>query len=127
MTLERQKAVRLIENLIQIQYEVGDIAKADLISTNVQISNIRKEFNTALGEYENSLANLNNFIGLPIEIDAEIYFNAVKNGKTERQALEESAIAPFTTEIKRSEKNIKPVKKSGVEFSADESFTAKEN
>lgn len=53
--------------VVQIQYDVGNVAMADVIETKVQIADSRQEFNTVRGDYENAMATLNNIIGLPID------------------------------------------------------------
>ena len=68
----QQEAINLLnEHLrtVQIQFEVGTVAMADVLATNVQLANSQQAFNTAQGNYENALANLNNIIGLPTETD----------------------------------------------------------
>lgn len=68
----RQEAINLLnEHLrtVQIQFEVGTVAMADVLATNVQLANNRQSLNTAQGNYENALAELNNIIGLPADTD----------------------------------------------------------
>lgn len=66
----RQEAINLLnEHLrtVQIQFEVGTVAMADVLATNVQLANSQQAYNTAQGNYENALATLNNIIGLPAD------------------------------------------------------------
>lgn len=66
----RQEAINLLnEHLrnVQIQFEVGTVALADVLATNVQLANSRQAYNTAQSNYENALATLNNIIGLPAD------------------------------------------------------------
>ncbi len=66
----RQEAINLLnEHLrnVQIQFEVGTVALADVLATNVQLANSQQAYNSAQGNYENALATLNNLIGLPAD------------------------------------------------------------
>lgn len=68
----QQEAINLLnEHLrtVQIQYEVGTVAMSDVLATNVQLANFQQNYNTAQGNYENALAELNNIIGLPADTD----------------------------------------------------------
>ena len=68
----QQEAINLLnEHLrtVQIQYEVGTVAMSDVLATNVQLANSQQAYNTAQGNYENALAELNNIIGLPADTD----------------------------------------------------------
>ena len=68
----QQEAINLLnEHLrtVQIQFEVGTVAMADVLATNVQLANSQQSLNTAQGNYENALAELNNIIGLPADTD----------------------------------------------------------
>ena len=68
----QQEAINLLnEHLrtVQIQFEVGTVAMADVLATNVQLANNQQNLNTAQGNYENALAELNNIIGLPADTD----------------------------------------------------------
>lgn len=68
----RQEAINLLnEHLrtVQIQYEVGTVAMSDVLATNVQLANSRQAYNTAQGNYENALSELNNLMGLPANTD----------------------------------------------------------
>ncbi len=68
----QQEAINLLnEHLrtVQIQYEVGTVAMSDVLATNVQLANSQQAYNTAQGNYENALAELNNIMGLPENTD----------------------------------------------------------
>ena len=52
---------------VQFQYEVGTVAKADVLSTSVQLANYKRNLNSAWGDYESAVAALNNIIGLPVD------------------------------------------------------------
>ena len=71
----RQEALNnLNEHLrvVQIQYDVGNVAMSDVIETKVQIADSRQGLNTARGYYENAVANLNNIIGLPVDTNLAV-------------------------------------------------------
>ena len=71
----RQEALNnLNEHLrvVQIQYDVGNVAMSDVIETKVQIADSRQGLNTARGYYENAVANLNNIIGLPTDTNLAV-------------------------------------------------------
>ena len=61
--------------VIQIQYDVGNVAMSDVIETKVQIADSRQGLNTVRGNYENAVANLNNIIGLPTDIPLAVSDN----------------------------------------------------
>lgn len=68
----QQEAINLLnEHLrtVQIQYEVGTVAMSDVLSTNVQLAISQQAYNTAQGNYENALSELNNIMGLPADTD----------------------------------------------------------
>lgn len=69
MKVRQEELNNLNEHLrvVQIQYDVGNVAMADVIETRVQIADSRQGFNTARGDYENAVATLNNIIGLPTD------------------------------------------------------------
>ena len=64
-----QDAVNLLQehlNNVNLQYEVGTIAKSDVLSSKVQLAARQQSLVTAEGDYLNSMADLNNLIGLPV-------------------------------------------------------------
>ncbi len=64
-----QDAVNLLQehlNNVNFQYEVGTIAKSDVLASKVQLAARQQSLVTAEGDYLNSMADLNNLIGLPI-------------------------------------------------------------
>ena len=68
----QKQAVQLLqEHLrnISVQYEVGTVAKADLLATNVQLANSQQSLNTAQGNYQTAVAQLNNVLGLPVDTE----------------------------------------------------------
>ena len=70
----QQEAVRLLEEHlrnVEIQYEVGVVAKSDMLATNVQLANVQKALNSAQGEYLTAVGQLNNLIGLAVDTEIE--------------------------------------------------------
>ena len=66
----QQEAVNYLQSHlenVQIQYEVGTVAKADVLSTAVQLADYKRQLNSAWGNYESSVANLNNVMGIPVD------------------------------------------------------------
>ncbi|MBQ3451693.1 MAG: TolC family protein [Selenomonadaceae bacterium] len=89
----QKQAVQLLQehlNTVSIQYEVGTVAKSDVLSTNVQLANSQQSLNTAEGNYQTAVAQLNNIIGLPIstEIATSDKIDFVQYDLTEDQCLE---------------------------------------
>ena len=80
----QQEAVNFLQSHLEnvrTQYEVGTVAKADVLSTEVQLADYKRQLNSAWGDYESAVATLNNVIGLPVdtavvtdeELDTEAY------------------------------------------------------
>ena len=66
----QQEAVNFLQSHldnVKIQYEVGTVAKADVLSTEVQLADYKRQLNSAWGDYESAVATLNNVIGLPVD------------------------------------------------------------
>lgn len=89
----QKQAVELLQEHLRnvtIQYEVGTVAKSDVLSTSVQLANSQQAFTTAQGNYQTAVAQLNNILGLPVdtEIAASDKINFVKYNLTEAQCLE---------------------------------------
>ena len=75
---------------VQLQYEVGTVALADVLATNVQLANSRQALNSARANFENSISTLNNIIGLPVDTPLTITedLNFVPFDKSEAECLE---------------------------------------
>lgn len=68
----QQESVHLLEEhlrTVEIQYEVGTVAKSDMLATSVQLSNVRQNLNTAQGNYLTAVAQLNNLMGLSVDTE----------------------------------------------------------
>ena len=71
----QQEAMNLLtEHLrnVEIQYEVGVVAKSDMLATNVQMANVQTALNRAQGEYLTAVGQLNNLIGLAVGTELEV-------------------------------------------------------
>ena len=89
----QQQAVELLQEHLRnvsIQYEVGTVAKADMLATSVQLANTQQSLNTAQGNYQTAVAQLNNILGLPVdtEIATSAEINFVRFSWTEAECLE---------------------------------------
>ena len=89
----QQQALELLQEHLRnvtIQYEVGTVAKSDVLSTSVQLANTKQSLNTAQGNYQTAVAQLNNVLGLPIDTDlvASSRIDFVHYQLTEAQCLE---------------------------------------
>lgn len=89
----RKQAVELLQEhlrTVSIQYEVGTVAKADVLATTVQLANSQQSLNTAQGNYQTAVAQLNNVLGLPVdtEVAASDKIGFVKYGLSESDCLE---------------------------------------
>lgn len=75
-----ESAVRMAAeqlNIIQIQFEEGVVAKADVLQMQVQLANYRQNLVTNIGSLQVSKETLLNTIGLPEDTDIEIVDNLV--------------------------------------------------
>lgn len=54
-------------NKSMIRYREGVVAKSDILASTVSLADAKQNYVTARGNYEKSLADLNNIIGLPTE------------------------------------------------------------
>lgn len=54
-------------NRSMIRYREGVVAKSDILASTVSLADANQNFVTARGEYEKSLASLNNIMGLPTD------------------------------------------------------------
>lgn len=89
----QEQAVRLLQEhlrMVSTQYEVGTVAKSDVLATNVQLANSQQSLTTAQGNYQTAVAQLNNVLGLPVdtEIAASDKINFVKYSLSEADCLD---------------------------------------
>lgn len=69
MNVREEEVNALQEHLNKstIRYREGVVAKSDILASTVSLADAKQNYVTARGEYEKSMANLNNIIGLPTE------------------------------------------------------------
>ena len=89
----QEEAVQLLEEHLRnvaIQYEVGTVAKSDVLATSVQLANSQQALTSAQGNYQTAVAQLNNVLGLPVdtEIAASSEINFVRYDMSEADCLE---------------------------------------
>ena len=68
----QKQAVQLLQEhlrTVSIQYEVGTVAKSDVLATSVQLANSQQSLNTAQGNYLTAVAQLNNILGLSVDTE----------------------------------------------------------
>lgn len=114
--------------IAQVRYEEGEDTNLLVMDAQEKLTNAQVNYFDALYSYNMNKAQLEKAMGIPIEIDAAIYSDAVENGKNATKALEKSAVAPSTIldergkVKKRSEEDIQSVRKSETEILNDEPF-----
>ena len=66
----RQEAVNILAehlNQTETKLKIGVVARADVLASKVQLANAQQNFITAQNNYENSIATLDNLIGLSMD------------------------------------------------------------
>ena len=65
--VEQESVRALQEHLdnVNAQFRVGTVAKSDVLSSQVNLAEAQQSLTTAQNNYDNAVARLNNFIGLP--------------------------------------------------------------
>lgn len=64
-----EEAVRTLQehlDNVNLQFEVGTVAKSDVLASKVQMASRQQSLVTAQGNYSNAMADLNNLIGVPL-------------------------------------------------------------
>ena len=114
--------------IAQVRYEEGEDTNLPVMDAQEKLTNAQINYYDAIYSYNMNKAQLEKAMGIPIEIDAAIYSDAVENGKNATKALEKSAVVPSTVldengkVKKRSENDIQPERKSEAEILQDEPF-----
>lgn len=69
VTVNQQTVDNLSEHLknVQAQYQVGTIAKSDVLRSEVELANAQQNLTKAQNAYDVSIATFNNIIGLPLD------------------------------------------------------------
>lgn len=57
---------------VNIKYEVGTVAYSDLLASQVEMANQQQNLVSARGNFQKSMQNLNNLIGLPVNTIVEL-------------------------------------------------------
>ena len=97
-----EKNVKLSEEAIQqaqeqyliakVRYEEGVDTNLSVMDAQEKLTQARTNYFSALYSYNVSKAQLENAMGIPVGIDAEIYKKAVDEGKVSKKALEISKV-----------------------------------
>ena len=69
--LNQESVDRLAAHLknVQLQYEVGTVAKTDVLRSEVELANAQQNLIKAQNNYDLAVASLNNVIGMPLETE----------------------------------------------------------
>ena len=70
-----QEAVQRLERYLQdvrLQFDVGVVAKVDVLRSEVELANARQNLIVAMNAYDLAMASLNNLIGLPLTTELSI-------------------------------------------------------
>ena len=70
-----QEAVQRLESYlrdVRLQFEVGVVAKVDVLRTEVDLANARQALIVAMNTYDITMATLNNVVGLPLSTELSI-------------------------------------------------------
>ena len=116
-----------------MRYEEGEDTNLPVMDAQEKLTTAQINYYDAIYSYNMNKAQLEKAMGIPIEIDAAIYSDAVENGKNATKALEKSAVAPSTIldergKVKRrSEDDIQPKRKSEAEILSDKPFIKEKN
>ena len=57
---------------VQAQYEVGTVAKSDVLRSEVELANAQQSLIKAQNSYDVAMASLNNVVGLPLDTDIKL-------------------------------------------------------
>ena len=98
---------------VQAQYQVGTVAKADVLRSEVELANAEQNLIKAQNTYEVAVASFNNVIGIPL--DSQVAMKDDLSYVKEDMSLEDSiAMAQENRpEIAQSQDNIK-IAKTGI-------------
>ena len=76
MIIINEEAVTILEEYLKkanAQFELGRAARSDILASTVQLANAKKNLRTAQGNYDKSMAELNNIMGLPVQTQLAIH------------------------------------------------------
>ncbi|MDT8903779.1 TolC family protein [Anaeroselena agilis] len=57
---------------VQAQYEVGTVAKSDVLRSEVELANAQQSLITAQNDFDLAMASLNNVVGLPLDTEIKL-------------------------------------------------------
>lgn len=122
--------------LVQSQYRTGTVAKAEVLSSQVELANAKDTLSQAKKNYDVAVAKLNNMIGLPL--DTQLILTQEFTYEKYPSSLEECLqyaltnrpeLAKYQAKVKSAEADIK-IAKSGyrpsVDFSLSQSWLDKD-
>jgi outer membrane protein TolC len=74
LQVSQESVDRLAAHLknVELQYDVGKVAKSDVLRSQVELANAQQNLIKARNAYDLSLANLNNVIGLPLDSQVKV-------------------------------------------------------
>ncbi len=135
MKVREEEITALQEHLNKstIRYKEGVVAKSDILASTVSLADAKQNYVTARGDYEKSLANLNNIIGLPTDTPLLISdeMNSTTYEPTEESCIEyalenrpdyfsaEYAIKQAEAAIKIAEAGRKPTVDASISKAAE--------
>lgn len=116
----RREAVRNLEehlNMVSTQYEIGTVAKSDVLASEVQLANQKQALTTAESDYRKAMATLCNIIGLPAHTGLAL--EGIRQGTQDMEDLD--ACIDYATEnradgiaaryaVKQAEANVRTAK-----------------
>lgn len=72
--LNQESVDRLVAHLqnVQLQYEVGTVAKTDVLRSEVELANAQQNLIKAQNSYDLAVATLNNVIGMPLDTEIKV-------------------------------------------------------
>ncbi len=75
--LNKESVERLQAHLknVQAQYEVGTVAKVDVLRSEVELANAEQNLIKAQNSYDLALASLNNVLGIPLDTQVQVKDN----------------------------------------------------
>ncbi len=122
-------------DLVQAQYRAGSVAKAEVLSSQVQLANAQDSLSQSQNNYELAVAKLNNAIGLPLDsqLDLKQQLTYEKNPSSLEECLQYALtnrpeLAKYQAKLGSAEADVK-IAKSGylptVDFSLAQSWSDK--
>lgn len=112
--LNRESVERLTDHLknVQAQYDVGVVAKVDVLRSQVELANAQQSLIQAENNYQIAEANMNKIVGLPLDTKLELNNLLVYNpyDKTMEECLAYST--KHRPELEQAKQNVEAAKGS---------------